>query len=250
MTRFQSIADYYDVLFPANSAQIEFLEKSLAANSPRRWVDIACGPGQQLEALTDRSHEVWGLDLERSMIERCALRRPDLAGRLSVGNMQDAGEVVLPILPGLAGVVYCIGNSLVQLTTLGAVEDTLRSCCSLLAPDGTLVVQVVNFDRVLSGDLQLLPKIEKELPTGEMCTLEREYQRSREKGCVKFYTRISTPAEVLEHATDMFALTREHLVNALNEVGFSRQSWFGGYQEASWTPEAPATIVRASRPVA
>ena len=180
------------MLFPAKPVQLDFLQGSLPKNAVPRAVDIACGTGQQLEGLFDRGLEVWGLDLNEGMVEQLRERRPDLAANVTTGDMRDADRYLKSVMPGPAGLVYCIGNSLVQLTDTGDIQRTLNACAALLEHGGALVGQVVNFDRVLEGDHNLLPKIEGTLPSGESCVLERAYSPSDTPGCVEFRTRLIT----------------------------------------------------------
>lgn len=245
MAEFEHIVPFYNVLFPAKPAQLDFLQGSLPGNVAPRAADIACGTGQQLEGLSDRDVEVWGLDLNEGMIEELRNRRPDLARNATTGDMREADKVLGAIMPGPAGLVYCIGNSLVQLTDVGDIRLTLTACAKLLEHGGTFVGQVVNFDRVLAGDYDILPVIEKSLPSGESCTLERIYAPSKTSGCVTFKTKMVTSEGTEEKINDLYALRREEFEELLRKAGFDSCEWFGDYQKTPWNANSPATIVTA-----
>ncbi len=245
MAEFDHIVPFYNVLFPAKPAQLDFLQGSLPDNAAPRAADIACGTGQQLEGLSDRDIEVWGLDLNEGMIEELKKRRPDLAGNVTTGDMREADRALGAVMPGPAGLVYCIGNSLVQLTDASDIQQTLTACAKLLGQGGMFVGQVVNFDRVLAGDYDILPVIERSLPSGESCTLERIYALSETPGCVTFKTKMVTSEGTEEKTNDLYALRREEFEELLRNADFDSCEWFGDYKRAAWTADSPATIVTA-----
>jgi len=246
MAEFKQIVPFYNALLPAKPSQLDFLQGSLPDNVVPRAADIACGSGQQLVGLSDRGIEVWGLDLNEEMIEALRDRRPDLARNVTTGDMRRADKVLGAVMPGPAGLVYCIGNSLVHLTDVGDIQLALTACAKLLEHGGTFVAQVVNFDRVLAGDYNILPKIEKTLPSGESCVLERVYAPSEAPGCVTFKTRLVTSEGVEEKINDLYALRREAFQELLRKAGFDSCEWFGDYEKTAWNANAPATIVTAA----
>ena len=247
MTRFQSLADVWEDLFPASEAQVAFLRASFREAAPRRLVDVACGSGLQIEALTGADLECFGLDLEERMVARFRERCPALAHRVVVGDMRCVDEVLAAVLPGPAGVVSCIGNSLALLPKRDDVGTSLLACARLLAPQGTLVLQVVNFDRVLNGDLALLPTLERELPDGRPLRLERSLQPVADPGRLLFTTRLWIGDEPQEQVSEFLALRRAELTDLLVEAGLEEQEFAGDFAGNPWNEQAPATIVRASR---
>ncbi len=247
MSRFEHIAPYYEALFPARPQQLDFLQGVLPEGAPARWADVPIGTGMQLEGLIGRGREVWGLDLDPQMIARLRVRRPDLAGRVVEGDMRSVDRLLLPLMGGPAGVVYSIGNSLVQLTGDGEIVEALTAFARLVIPGGALVVQIVNFDRVLAGGLERMPVLERILPDGARVVLHREHTPSEQPGCVSFRTRLETPAGVEERAHDLRALRRGELDHLLQEAGFEPAAWCGEWSGAGWEPGSPATIVTAYR---
>lgn len=245
MDNFTHIAPYYEALFPARPAQLDFLEAALPGGVPERWVDIACGTGQQLEALADRGREIWGLDLDQGMLTGFRVRRPDLTDRVLNGDMRKADKLLLEHIGGPAGVLYCIGNSLVQLTEDPEIGDALAAFGRLMAPGAVLAIQIVNFDRVLAGDFEIFEPLERTLGDGSSFILERRYEPSTRKGCVVFHTRLTTSHGIEEKSRDLRALRRDELEALLERAGFNSAAWFGDYDRTDWSPRQPATIVTA-----
>ncbi len=69
MKFYQSIADYYEQIFPLNKAQITFAEESLHGSKQSRLLDIGCGTGSLSIALSEFSEIVTAIDLDESMIK-------------------------------------------------------------------------------------------------------------------------------------------------------------------------------------
>lgn len=247
MSRFEHIAPYYEWLFPARTPQLDVVEGALPEGAPPRWVDVPMGTGMQLEGLLERGREVWGLDLDPEMVARLRTRRPEVADRVAEGDMREVDRLLLPRMGGPAGLLYCIGNSLVQLTDDGAITAALEAFARLVIPGGALVVQIVNYDRVLAGGLDELPLLERETAAGERVVLHRRHAPGGRPGCISFQTRLETPAGVWERAHDLRALRRTELEGLVAAAGFAPSAWYGDWSRAPWSEDAPATIVVAAR---
>jgi SAM-dependent methyltransferase len=245
MEEFLHLAAYYEALFPARPAQLDFLEQARPDGAPPTWVDIACGTGQQMAGLANRGLEVWGLDLDETMLAGLWMRRPDLKDQTIRGDMRQADRLLSGLLDGPAGVVYCIGNSLVQLTEDEAILESLRAFHYLLAPGGGVAIQIVNFDRVLEGDYQMFPPLERTTGDGSAFILERRYEPSEVEGCLEFHTRLITSDGIEERRHGLRALNLEELKGLLDCAGFHTMSWYGDYDRTEWSPASPATIVTA-----
>jgi SAM-dependent methyltransferase len=245
MGSFEHIAPYYDFLFPAREAQIGFLEQTLTPGFPDRFCDIGCGTGQYTEALLDRGHPVFGLDIDPDMISVCVKRRPDMKDRVFTGDMRETDTALMPGRNGPAGILFCIGNSLVQLTDDADIQRALSSMRNIFMDRGCLVIQIVNFDRVLAGEPGLLPPIKRDLLQGGSISLKREYAPSQQKDCLLFKTTLTAPEGAFDREHDLRALRRGELDSMLTEAGFFETDWFGDFDESPWTEQSPATIVRA-----
>jgi len=245
MEDFSHLAAYYEALFPARKDQLDFLEQVRPEGVPARWIDIACGTGQQMSGLAGRGLEVWGLDLDETMLAGLWMRRPDLKDRTVKGDMRQADRLLSGLLDGPAGVVYCIGNSLVQLTEDDEILESLSAFHYLLAPGGVVTVQIVNFDRVLENNLQGFKPLERTAGDGSAFILERRYEPSEREGCLRFHTRLTTSDGIEEQQHDMRALTRAQFEGLMETAGFHTPSWYGDYDLSEWDQGSPATIVTA-----
>ncbi len=240
---FDHLAPIYEALFPARPAQLDLIEKTRPAAAPATFIDLACGSGTQLEALCDRGLDVYGLDLAPSMLSRLRERRPDLAHRVRVGDMRAADRLLGEVLPGPAGLVYSIGNSLALLGAREALLETLFTIRRLLHRKGAAVFQVINFDRILDQRLLSFPPLEKKGPAGEALLLERSF-RPNAGATLDFEARLLIDGELRdEKCNRLLVLRQEDFAGLLEEAGFGPLIWIGDYDGRPWSPEAPATIV-------
>jgi len=157
---------------------------------------------------------------------REAERKAAGAVELRVMDMQEAGR---RLEPGFS-LVYCIGNSLVHLQDEEQIGRVLCDARMLLEPEGTLVVQIIHYDRILAQGLTALPTLRDE---ARGLQFERTYDCDEAGRAVEFRTVLSVPegggVRRIENRVPLRILRREDLERLARRAGFLRLSWFGGF---------------------
>lgn len=128
-------AAFYDLIYefrdiPAlNEALIRHLEKH--APAARSLLDVACGTGQQLAALTmfDRV----GVDLSPNILAVAAERVPDVP--LLVQDMVELD------IPRRFDAVICLFSSIAYVKTIDRLERAISRMAAHLEPGGTLFIE-------------------------------------------------------------------------------------------------------------
>lgn len=151
MGLYEQIASEYDDV-TGQAARIEPVRRFLAELGGRhrlgRVLDAACGTGLHAVLLAQGGAAVTGADLSEPMLDQ-ARRRADEAGAvvhwLAAPMQQLAARV-----PGPFDAVLCLGNSLPHLLQPGELDATLAGFASLLAPGGVVVLQLLNYSRILA----------------------------------------------------------------------------------------------------
>ncbi|MBT9168644.1 MAG: Glycine/sarcosine N-methyltransferase [Syntrophomonadaceae bacterium] len=150
---YQTLAVYYDSIFPPERNKTAFLHREFAAVGASRVLDLACGTGAYAVELSRLGYEAWGMDLEPALIEQAQKKAADAkaAARFIVGDMRE------PSAPGqLFDGLFCIGNSLAHLLEASDLRKALAAMRRVLNSPGRDVFQIVNFDRILAlGDTKL-----------------------------------------------------------------------------------------------
>jgi SAM-dependent methyltransferase len=249
---YESISPWYDHIFPVDPQAVRFL--AARARPGARLLDLACGTGGQALALARLGFAVTGVDLDQAMI-RLARAKARAEGGGAGGSkgagpgveframdMREAGRV----LPAGFGLVYCIGNSLVHLENEQAIGALLASCRRLLEPGGGLVVQILNYDRILARHLVELPTLVSEDPP---LAFERRYDYAEGDRRVRFRTRLRVggPGEerTVDNTVPLWILGWQALERLVRDAAFDELQVFGGFGGEPLGPDSLPLVLYA-----
>lgn len=241
---YAGLAAYYSLLFPLNEQQRRFFEYLLGTGTVGSVLDVGCGTGEHLSWFSARRLRAWGLEPDEAMFR-------EAQGRTWPGTAPTLAQAGVETLPGVIGrrvdLVLCLGNTLPHLRDREAVRQAVVRMSGALAPAGRLVVQTVNFDRILADRSATFPVIERTLPGGGRIAFFREYDVSGLPERIVFRTRLATPQGEQAGAWPLTPLRHDDLVQLLEEAGLRRVEQFGDYRRAPFTMDSPALIVVAQR---
>jgi 2-polyprenyl-3-methyl-5-hydroxy-6-metoxy-1,4-benzoquinol methylase len=130
---YESIAEWYDFIFPADPVQVRFIGSRFKPPEGK-ILDIGCGTGSLAVALGREGYDVTGIDLDAEMVRLARLKAEDRAGvRFSIGNMLD---LVRPFGLDVFGCVVCFGNTLVHLNSMKDISSFLAQARAVLKEGG------------------------------------------------------------------------------------------------------------------
>lgn len=231
MTFYEMIGQYYDELFPPSQAQKEFLSRLVKV--PSCVLDLGCATGGYASYLAELGHEVEAVDLDSGMIAMLQLHYANLPNlKAEVGDIKTLAQ-----RKGGYDLIYCIGNTLVHLAHKGEVGDFVKAAYEQLKPGGRLVVQSVNYDRILKHKVQALPTIER---PSEGLRFERSYVHIPTG--IRFIGKLSVGDADYESETHLLPILKEDLKKAFICAGFSEMGFYGDFMEAPFTTESPALV--------
>lgn len=146
---YNALADQYDGMTRFSvrmHQQKEVLSAILAQFPARSAVDMGCGTGVHAIALAQLGLDVTGVDISASMLEkaRAHARETDTTLRFIEGDFL----VRIPHAP--VDLLICLGNSLPHLESRDALAAVLTHWRSLCAPGGRIIIQLLNYRRVLA----------------------------------------------------------------------------------------------------
>ena len=242
MDFYESIADYYDLIFPFRPVQADFIrlrmEEVPGPKEKKRILDVGCGTGALAAELGGEGFPVTGIDFDEEMIAHARERGGADFRRLDMRRIDTEfeGEVFHGI--------FCFGNTLVHLTDPGDIADFIRKAASLLVPGGKTGIQIINYDRILDRDVRGLPTIET-----DSIRFRRDYYRDESTGLIDFHTVLTVKSSglTMENTVPLYPLRREELLRYMNRAGFSGLQEHGGFDEAPFTPDSIPLIVTGSR---
>jgi len=246
MKFYQSIAKYYDHIFPGNPMQVEFVASGM--ENPEKCkeleiLDIGCGTGNLSFGLAERFGEVTGIDLDSEMLEMARDKAVELGKDISFINLNML-ELNERFGPDYFDCIASFGNTMVHLDTLKDVEEFLKGAKDILKAGGKLFIQIINYDRILDRKIEGLPTIEN-----EHIKFERFYRYDEENHKVAFRTLLTVKEENLqiENEINLMPIRKNELEHILEKCGFEDIKFFGGFTGAELTMESIPLIVECRK---
>lgn len=187
MTFYTDFAEYYEAIFPFSSAVYAYLQQYIAPTH-RQVLDIGCGTGHYIGAFAETGHKAVGIDLDPAMIAVARACYPE--AEVHVMDMVDVAD-----LDRSFDAVYCIGNTAAHLTP-ARFERFLDGVRQVLRPGGPWILQVMNWDYVLTQERVNFPVLEGETSHGTAVAFYRTY-RDISPAQVTFATRLEAGGKVV-----------------------------------------------------
>lgn len=245
MSFYEELSKYYDVIFPTSQAKVQFLSARTRESS--KVLDIACGTGNYSIALSNLGHRVDGIDLDDKMIQM-AKEKSEAKG-LNINFVADDMRKVKDIFTqGKYNLVFCIGNSLVHLQTKAEIEHLLKDIHSIMDNNGKLVIQIINYDRILRHNVDFLPEINRQ---EEGVRFIRKYSHKQEENRIYFNTEIivedNKEEKSFTNSIPLMPLQSFELVEILEKAGFKDIKLYGDFQGSEHSLESYPTIAVASK---
>lgn len=253
MTFYTSIAPFYDQIFPYQPQQKDFIDSFDAGGQEATLLDVGCGTGSLALNLAESFGTVVGIDPDKEMLEKANLKALPFKMKHQTELEQLGKWVFMPLgmsdlrsefAPGSFDMVLCLGNTLVHLANLQEVTAFLHDTLYVLKTGGRLLIQIINYDRIISQQLPGLPTIEN-----DQIRFERSYSYPDDPDTVQFITRLTVKEsnQVIENQVPLLALRHERLEAYLHDSGYRDVQTFGNFKGEPFTPESQPFIVSATK---
>jgi SAM-dependent methyltransferase len=213
---YTEFADHYESIFPFSKGVYAFLKQYISA-PPERVLDVGCGTGHYAGQLAGDGYEAVGIDLDTAMIAYAVEHYPEAVFRV-------LDMVEIEKLARRFGAVACIGNTAAHLTRV-EFEGFIDAVRKVLTPGGPFVLQVMNWDYVLTQSMVTFPVIEGE---GDV-VFYRAYQDISETQ-VTFATRLAVRGvTIFEDAVPLYPMWSADIIAAAAVCGFKLIAQAGSY---------------------
>lgn len=236
------------------AAELPFIERALQGATARRVLDAACGTGMHAIALARRGYTVVGADASEGMIERARInaRSAGVAVRFEVAGFGELAErLVTPKARGNEGAeafdaILCLGNSLPHVLTEEALHDTLVDFAACLRPKGLLLIQNLNYERILARRERWMdPQARRE--GNEEWIFLRFYDFDPDGlltfNVVRLHRVSDGPWEQKTMSTRLWAQRQAELTAALEAAGFSTVACWGDMRGAPFDRQKSPNLV-------
>ncbi|GAB6181942.1 class I SAM-dependent methyltransferase [Desulfotomaculum defluvii] len=243
---YKELSQYYDFIFPTGQGQLDFLKQVFDDLGVSRVLDLACGSGNYSLEFAKWGLSVVGLDYEQEMIRlaREKARKLGLDVNFVTGDMRNLEDI-----EGKFDAVICIGNSLPHLLTDKDLTTALTQMKEKLYHGGTLIIQTVNYDRILKGNITQLPDI---VNNKANIIFTRQYD-FRSDAIIDFKTTLiknepdGSQRSLVSNQIPLRPLTRSNLEKLLQAVGFEDTQVFGGFNHKPHGWDSQATVIQTFR---
>ncbi len=238
MDFYKKLSYYYDRLFPLNKVELNFIINELGLKKSEKILELGCGTGEFSLALLSSGLDVIGIDLDNDMIENAKQKNKNYVDNFYQLNMlciQDKFKQ-----QNFDGII-CLGNTLVHLDGVEKITSTLLNIYNLLCNRGKIIIQIVNYDRILNKNITSLPTIEL-----ETVKFDRIYTPGSK---ITFKTVLydKTKCESYENETELYPLKQKELNEILIQCGFKNIMWYGNFNGESYQPDSYASIAVAEK---
>lgn len=160
MSNMQSLIEYYDELYPSDENQRRFFTDLLTKYvAPSKFLRIGCGTGNLESYLAKNGVDVTGLDTNKDILESANLRRrfPNMAIRFF---QMSTIEMTNFLGKNFYNVIACLNDKLIYIHDEALMKKFFADCKLLLSKDGSLVLQLYNYDMLKNENQVKLPNRE------------------------------------------------------------------------------------------
>ncbi len=227
--------------------EFPFLREKLGPPDGALVIDLGCGPGEHVRALTDDGYRALGLDSSASMLERAG--KPD-----ELAFFAGADIASLPLLPiPCAAGALCLGNTLVHMIDDELYRSTFAGLRKVIRPGGALIIQILNYVRLREGKVRHLPVNFREGPEGNEVIFLRllDYLDDRRVHFEVVTLERPLPEEPVRlsktTSTILRTLRFDELERFLNDAGFEEVEFFGSFASSPFDPSSSSDVIAVAQ---
>lgn len=216
--------------------QIEFLKSQLKPDGV--VLDVACGSGRHLIALSEAGYCMVGLDVSAHLLKIAKHRG---ASQLVRGDMR-----FLPFKAEAFAAAISMDTSFGYLPTEQEDAESLAEANRVLCVGGEFILDVFNREHLVKKYVGKAsePKL-YEYPSftlQQQRTVSEDGERLRDLWTVQ--DKVTGQVRVFWHSVRLYQ--RSKLEGLLAITGLATQAVYGDYEEQSYSAEAPRLILKAS----
>ncbi len=214
-----NFAKYYDLLFPLSDKKKQILDRF--SEGKQSILDFGCATGAAVKYLEDKSKTVLGIDINPAMKEH------GLTDSIQILDGKDVDR-----LEGTFDGIYSLGNVLPSFNEEECVM-VLKKIYDQLKPGGELMLEILNYNRILSQQIGKLPDIV--LDKGDI-VFNRELLIDPNNEYIHFYTSLRVVPNYYHGHAILYPVLPNQLKGYLEKTGFEIISECGTEVNSQFDP--------------
>ncbi len=207
MKFYNRINKWYEKIFPLNMKQVEFVKSVIPLKG--NVLEVGSAKGYLTHALSTFYH-IKGIDLDDSFVKSAKEAYPHIDFKCM--DMLDIGT---HYKSNTFDGIICFGNTLVHLKNTSEIDLFLKSCYKLLKEEGTLMIQIINYDRILDQNIMSLPTIHN-----HSIEFTRTYKKKNQHLEFNTTLKVKESNEMFKNSVTLYPIRKQQLEDLLIKNGF------------------------------
>jgi glycine/sarcosine N-methyltransferase len=245
-------AVFYDLLSAEYDSMTDFekrfvMEQNTFENIIERFgivsaVDAGAGTGFHALLLARLGVDVTAVDISGEMLRKCEENATVLG--VQVKTVQSDFAHIPAFATRSFDAVLCLGNSLAHIITNEELSDSLTSFGKILIKGGTLIVQILNYKKIL-GERNRVQQIRR--AGGK--TFIRFYDYCEDRlffNILSVHEDSPTPAHTIQ-TVELHPYVADELIPFLRKAGFGEIQIYGDLRFAEYSEDYSRDIVIIAR---
>ena len=203
-------------------------------------LDAGCGTGFHSLLLAQLGVRVTAVDVSGGMLDRLELHGREMG--LDIRRVRSDFQGLKELAPGPFDAVFCMGNTLPHLLSEADIRMALTNFSAILRPGGTLLFQILNYDRILATRERVQGARES-----NGVTFVRFYDFDDTRGLVHFnILRLEKKEDRLTTGlitVPLLPVTSARIVSILEECGYRQIGTFGSIAMDPFNPSLSKDLV-------
>jgi SAM-dependent methyltransferase len=245
---YNQLADDYDVMTGFEQRFVTerpFFHLLVERYGIRRALDAGCGTGLHALLLAQLGVAVTAIDISPTMLDYVARHGKEMG--LHIHTMQASFDTLAGKFPATFDAIFCLGNTLAHLLTADELRTALSNFAAILVQDGVLIVQLVNFERLLRSKERIQSVKER---GGKIFVRFYDFEPDGVRFNILKLERGGNSFRHTLQSLPLRAIRREELSEALLRSGFQQPSVYGAISLEDFTPDSSPDLVVIARKAA
>lgn len=236
----QNIIEYYDELNPVSETQKKFYSDLIKQyKEPAKLLRVDCGTGYFEHYLAKEGCDVTGIETSKEILRSANLRRRNQLMSVRFFEMSSL-DMIRYLGKGFYNIISCLDNRIVYIHDQTLIRKFFYDCKELLAENGTLVLQLVNFKVFNTVPMVKLPV--KESVRAKLFT----EVWTKENGEKYLSQNVETgTGKVLPVVEDqhIYPIENEEIEKFAKEAGFKSVEFYADFDKSPFTGKEEQYVV-------